>query len=179
MLSAAQIQHYGKRWGAVCKANDWRMQRGRLHPNGRASAGRSPLHGETFALAEQHARANSRAVTVEDLRRAAGARITGRFQSAKTLANAQFTRLLTLFKLLIDPDDLGAMLGWLDPERDRARYLESFIRAAAPEAYTRAICEDRFKTGDWRQLGPSDLTWLANTLRKRRAKLDQPIEQPF
>jgi ribosomal 50S subunit-associated protein YjgA (DUF615 family) len=178
MLTAPQVTLYGKRWGAVCHANDWRMERGRLLPAGSASAAVSPLHREVFALAEQHAQQNHRAITVEDLRKGCVAAITGRYQSTKDLNNAQFSRLLALFRLLIDPDDIDARMDWDNPQRDEERRINHFIEHAAPDAYTRHIAGDRFGTRLWEDLPLADRKQLANMLRARkgnRAGVRRPV----
>jgi len=174
-VTTAQIQLYGKRWGAVCRANGWRMDRGRLQHSGSGGAAASPLHGQVWALGEQHAAQNSRAITVEDMRKACVAQVTGRYQSAKDLTNAQFDRLLTTFRLLIEPDDIEAGLDRDDPARARERQLDRFIGDVAPEAYVRTIVRSMFHEADWQNLSVSDKQRLANILRARQAAWNKVV----
>jgi hypothetical protein len=109
-----------------------------------------PGFSAVFALAEQHALANSRAVTVEDLRRACTAHAAGRFCSTKDLTNAQFDSLLSLLKLLADETDIGASVRLDHPDiAIRERYVLA-IRKRAPEAKLVAIARN-LKTwaGQW------------------------------
>jgi hypothetical protein len=124
-------------------------------------------------LARQHAAQNSRAITPEDLRKACVCYITGRFQSAKDLTSAQFSRLLTLFRLLINPDDLDAVMDWDHPDRDEVKRVKYFIEHAAPDAYVRAIAAGRFGARLWEDLELWQLKQLANTLRARRGRWNQ------
>lgn len=191
MLSDAQVQLYGRQWGAVCRANDWRMARGRLVPE--AALELSQLHKEVAALARQHALQNSRSTNVEDLRRGCTARIAKTFCSTKDLDNSQFDRLLILFRLLMNPDDLQGVMDWeLYEKYDHAkkvglegvedpgvrRRLVGSIRAMSKdrEAYLYAIVRDKFDTCHWEELDLRQLRQLAMTMRQRVKKYKQPLE---
>ena len=149
MLNTAQIKKYGPAWGAVCAANAWRMARGRLVPEADASRERTGEHRDVWMLAEQHALQQHRSVTVDDLRRGCGAVVTRKFCSTYDLTNKQFTRLLDLFALLIDPDNLTARRYWDHPElREREQVLKT-IHYLAPEAYIRELARARFQNSAW------------------------------
>jgi hypothetical protein len=174
MLTEPQITLYGKRWGAVCRANVWSQARGRLVPAADASRERSPEHRAVWVLAEQHALQQHRSVMVEDLRKGCIALITERYQSSKDLKNGQFSRLLTLFALLIDPDDLKARLDWDNPDREEHRRAVVLIKSLAPEAYVDAVAQDKFNTTFWEDLTIPQLRQFAMTLKARRATWASP-----
>jgi hypothetical protein len=176
VLTAAQITLYGRRWGAVCAANAWRMARGRLAPEARL--GGSPAHEQVAALAERHARQMGRSVTVDDLRRACTAAAGGRFVSTYDLTNNQFTALLNLFALLMDPENLQAAIERDQPEIAQRRRYVAAIQRLAPEAYTLEVARDRFggrfTPPHWEDLPIPALHQLAMTLRHRSPSAPQP-----
>lgn len=183
MLSAAQIKKYGRRWGAVCQANDWRMSSGRLICAADANRARSEEHNQVWILADVHARRNMRAVTVEDLRRSLPAMVLQHLGkrpawiSTKDLSNTQFTLLLALIGdekdmsgLLVDPDCLASRLAWDHPEVSQRTAILASIAGAAPVEYVESIAQDRFHTTAWRDQSVStneDLRQLLMTLRNR------------
>lgn len=172
-MTPAQILLNGKMWGRVTQANDWHMINKRLCPA--ADLALSEWHRSVVALARKHALENNRALTVEDLRKGAVAVVAGKFASTKDLTNAQFSRLLTLYKLLCEPTDLDAILDWENPERERERGLQALIAKSAPDDYVRRIAADRFGTRLWENLEPRQLTQLWMTLKQRRvAQPKQP-----
>lgn len=93
-------------WARVRHANDWNMVNGRLSPEA-AKAEFSQWHGQVWAFAEVLARQNHRAITLDDLRHGAHWLALGTPKSSKALNNADFDRVLIVFKLLIDPNDIG------------------------------------------------------------------------
>src|SRR5262245_2296941 len=141
MLNKAQIQLAGRRWGAVCAANGWRMERGRLC--GRDSETRSDWHREVFALAAQHAGSEHREITPDNLRRACIAKVSGHFKSTYDLTNAQLDALLNLYTVLIEPTDLDAGQRLVNPDIGRRdRYLHVLRRCVKGRAYVDAICRN-------------------------------------
>jgi hypothetical protein len=183
------------------------MARGRLVPEALLRAEQLDtgavalgLHAQVVALGQQHARQNSRALTVEDLRKGCVARITNQFQSVKDLDNSQFDRLLLLFSLLIEAGNLKALSEWQNYERydqaraagltgcedpgKRKRYIAS-IKAMTygREAYLYAILKHRFHTVDWQDLPLGELRQLLFTIKtrtgQRTPKKRRVVEQPF
>lgn len=167
------------------------MNRGRLVPE--AALDLSPLHKEVVSLAQQHALQNSRSMNVEDLRKGCTARIARQFCSVKDFTNAQFDRLLMLFRLLINPDDLAAVMAWdqyekydqakaaggpLPEEPGLRRRLVASIKAMTKdrEAYLYAIVRDRFETCHWEELPLWQLRQLLTTIKERTKKWHKPIE---
>lgn len=177
-LTTAQVSLYGKLWGRVTAANGWYTTRGRLDPEATGPAA-SERHGEVWALAEEHARRASRSVAVEDLRRACTAAVAGRWISTKDLSNREFSRLLCLFRLLIDPLNLEALQEWGNPGVEERKRVVGLIRGLAPYAYIDAICSDRFKgyvKPFWEDLTLLQLRQLLITLRERAPVTKQENE---
>jgi hypothetical protein len=151
MLSPAQIELYGPAWGRVCEANQWRQARGRLVPEARGP-GFSRFHALVWARSDQHALAEHKGVGVENLRRGCNAVITGRFCSTWDLTNFQFTRLLNLFDLLIDPDNLAAVIRWEHPENDERAWKIALLRRLRHDAQIAHVSQDLFQTMNWEEL---------------------------
>ncbi len=177
MLTPPQITHYGRRWGAVCSSNHWKMARGRLAGEADPSRSRSEWHSETWAIAEDYASTRECAMSVDVMRRACTAIVAGRHCSTKDLTNAQFDRLLTLFDLLIDPDNLTAVMKWNDESEGLRRRCFWLIRKSAPEAYIRTVCADKFGTSHWEDLPVDSLKQLAMTLTNRNARRHEPVKE--
>ena len=177
MLTASQITYYGKLWGRACKANGWRMDRGRLQ--GRTSGNELVL--KIFLLAEQHALAHHRAVTIEDLRRACTAHAAGRFCSTKDLTNREFDSLISLLKLLADETDIGASVRLGDPDIGERERLVINIRKRAPEAKVLAIARNlntwagMWEPPHWENLPIPGLTLLLTILAGEQKKWNAPV----
>jgi hypothetical protein len=156
----------------------------------------SELHRQVAALAAQHALQCHRSTTVEDLRKGCTARIVRRFQSVKDFDNRQFDRLLVVFRLLVNPDDLQAVMEWTafeeydakkaagipagDDPGARKRLVKSIhLMLDGRYAYLHAILRDQHLPSDWESLDLWRLRQLANTIRARSKKWHKPIEEPM
>jgi hypothetical protein len=176
MLTPAQVTFYGQLWGRACKANGWRMDRGRLQ--GRTSG--SEILLKIFALGQQHALANSRAANVEDLRRACTAHAAGRFCSTKDLTNREFDSLISLLKLLADESDIGASMRLDNPAIGERERLVLSIRKRAPEAKTLAIARNLktwsadWEPPHWENLPVPGLRLLLGILAREQKKFGAP-----
>jgi hypothetical protein len=175
-MTDKQNSLYWRMWSRVVDANDWQMSKGRLAsplaPHGSAHAHR------VLILAGEIAQRQHRSVTADDLRHACHAAAVGREKSHKDLTNAEFSRVLTAFKLLIEPDDLDAQMNWDNPDRDARRSLVASINKIAPHAAIDAICKNAFQNYNspfWEDLGLDQLKWLIRTLKDRAARRLRPI----
>jgi hypothetical protein len=94
------------------------------------------------------------------------------------LTNRELDRVVTLFHLLADPDNLDAQMRWDHPEIGEEKRLIGGIAALANalgdgtpysgDRYVRGICADKFGTRLWESgLDLNQLRMLANTLRAR------------
>lgn len=182
MLTKAQDWKYWSTWGAVVRANEWRMAEGRLHP--RARLAESEIHQRVAAFARIIAgRAGQIAepqITVNDLRHGAHWLALGRDKSHSKFTNQDLDRVLPVFRLLVNPTDLQARMDFDSYQRGedpggRKRLLVG-IESKAPEAYIAAVALDKFGTKDWRSLNGQQLFRLNMTLDNRRARWNKPVK---
>lgn len=180
MLTDAQKLLHWRQWNAVCHAHDWRMEKARLAPAARASQDRTIYHRFVWREAERLAAQAHRAVTADDLRHACyrvattavpgwpkGARVA---ESLSDLDNRAFSRVLVLWALLIDDEDLSAQIKWDHPERSEAEALDKTIPKLAPDAYVREIAARIYGTRSWENLDVGEKRNLRRILCDRRAR---------
>ncbi|HSM84591.1 MAG TPA: hypothetical protein VLT16_00510 [Candidatus Limnocylindrales bacterium] len=195
MTEAQQKRFYFPAWNACARVNDWRMVQGRLVADLRRQRAEAQGWPETarevmlqvLDYAEQLAAQEHRAATAADLRHACNLVATqGRRSSSEDLDNKQTNRVVVLFKLLQEPEDLDAIMGWLHPEESDRKGLANFIRKQAPEATLVAIAKHAFGTIFWEDLEHGKLKWLLKQVKGRQqewhakvAKDEEGIEQPF
>lgn len=175
MTEAQQRRFYFPQWNTCAVANDWLMKRGRLSADLDAQrvayatwpdpAG--PLYAKVVTAAEQIARQEHRAVTADDLRHACNHVACGRISSGD-LTNTQTTRVVNLFRLLTDPDDLDAVMDWLHPQRQEKQSFIAFLRSRANEATLIAIAMNAFDTREIEKLEIDQLRFIARQVKNRR-----------
>jgi hypothetical protein len=176
MISDKQNTLYWRMWSRVVNANDWRMSKGRLISP--LAPHTSHLGRRVLALATDLARQLHRSVTADDLRHACHVAAVGHEKSHKDLTNTEFSRVLTAFKLLIEPDDLDAQMDWDNPDRDARRSLVAGINKIAPHAAIDAICKNAFNNYNspfWEDLELGQLRWLLRTLKDCASRRLRPI----
>lgn len=194
-MTARQLKcFYFPAWRACASANDWVMVRGRLLCDLAAlrkhvtekweEAGRDAML-MVLATAEQLGRQEHRAVTAEDLRHACNLAATaGRRNSSGDLNNHDVNRVVVLFRLLKEPEDLDAVMEWLHPAIADKRSLVSFIKKQAPEAALSAIASNAYGTIFWEDLEEQKLRWLLKQVKGRKKAFRAPVaaeavENPF
>ena len=170
-MTPSQNSKYWRRWGQVCRANNWRWIKGRLVEGARLDLG--DHHTAVWQIAQTIADQTCRAITADDLRHACHIHALGRDIGHSDLTNEQFSRLLLLWGderhlrgLLIYPDDLTAQIHWHNPDRAKKDSLVRNIRSAAREEYISAITQDLYGTIYWEDL---DNKALLGLLRKIKA----------
>jgi hypothetical protein len=174
MTAAQKFKFYFPAWTACVRANSWRKERGRLvgHNLQPATGNLQPELAKVFTFATQRALQAGRSLAVDDLRHGCHLVALGRDKSSADLTNAEVDKVVTLFHLLANPDDLDARLGWDAYARGEdpgaVRRLEWFIVKSAPEAYIRSVSADKFGTRQWEQLTLPQKKHLAMTLANRR-----------
>jgi hypothetical protein len=179
MTERQQKRFYFPAWNECVLANQWRMEKKRLIiPEDRLTAeGRQVVD---FAL--QRAAAEHRGPTLDDLRHAAHIVAFGRDKSSTSLTNAETDKIVTLFRLLTDPENLDAVIAWAAYLRGEdpgsVKRVEWFITNAAPDAYVRQIAADRFGTRQWENLNLGQKRSLAMTLSNRKAYDARPLPAP-
>lgn len=170
-MTRAQESLHWRSWNAVVKANAWRMRKGFLLEEAAASRERSEHHRKVWVFAEQLAGRGVRAVTSNDLRHATYVAAIGRDCSHSEFTNKEFNAVLALWKLLVDPDDLTAVMEHQNPGEAARRGLIASIQRNAPgEAYIVAISTRRWGTRNWKTLNDGALRQLAVTLSERARK---------
>jgi len=102
----------------------------------------------------------------EHLRHGAHLVAFGRDISSKSLTNKQLDKVLALFALLTDPNDISASIAWDDKStHNRDRVLASLTHF--PENYIRQISLDKFHRYDWTQLTTLQCVQLLMTVSQR------------
>lgn len=175
MTEAQQRRFYFPSWNDAVKANGWRMAKGRLVGQRVEKFGREEvthLYNQVWDAAEAIATAAHRAVKPDDLRHACHVVALGKDFSSRQLTTDQTNRVVRLFEVLADPDDLGAVLAWSDPSIDRRKSLVRWINSMAPEAYVCEVAQmfSAFEYPHWENLPVDNLLSLARLLKKRTAR---------
>jgi hypothetical protein len=175
-VTDAQISRHWRDWGAVAKANGWRMRKGRLvcleaeqivagflediHAGDGARGATRPTtfkseqHAKVWTFAEQLAARGHRAVTADDLRHACYLAAFGRRGVDGVERSDDQWRIQSIAGVVggpVDPDNLQAQVDWMHPEEAQRRGLvASILRNAPGEAYVIAIAKRKFGTAAWR-----------------------------
>jgi hypothetical protein len=188
MTLAQQRRFYFPHWNACAAANDWIMVRGRLladlaQQRGAEGALRWPepaleLYVKVIVTAEHLALQDHCAVTDDHLRHACNLVATG-IESSVNLDNKQTNRVVVLFRLLKDPDDLDAVMDWLNPANADRRSFVAFLKKKAPEGIIIAICKNAFGTIFWEDLEIAKLRWLAKQLKDRTDSFHRPTSTNY
>jgi hypothetical protein len=162
---------YFPAWGRAAEANEWRMERGRLvghlDEGWGASAELRGLYRSVWAAAQEIALQDHCAVTADHLRHACHRVALGRDKSAKDLDNGELDRVVALFRILADPDDLDAVLAYSHPENTARQRMEWWIKHRCLDSYVQALCRSEYGTADWEGLGFDRLKALHMTLKHR------------
>jgi hypothetical protein len=184
MTDAQKFGLYLPWWNRAAKRLSWKMAKGRLQAELDSQceefrgwpdpAGPAALQVVTFA--RQAALQDSRGVTADDLRRSCTVVATGRL-SSKHLNNSQVNRLVTLLKLLVEPDDLDAVGDWLNPENAELRGLVKFVSKQAPEGLLRSIFSNAYGTVNWEDGSRQQIVWLLKQVKGRQRMWRQPVEK--
>ncbi len=182
MTEAQQRRLYFPAWERCARANHWVMERGRLVADLAKQTkdflewpGREHpvwmVGPAVIGYAEMLAVVGHRRVTAEDLRHGCNLVATGgKKESSGAMDNRETSRVVSLFALLEEPDNVGAVLEWLHPENAERRGLVSWIRKQAPEATLVAIARNAFGTVFWEDLDGGKLKWLAGQVKGRRER---------
>jgi hypothetical protein len=184
-MTPNQRLFYFKLWQKVAQAHDWIMVQRRLLGRREEKFGReesSRLYNAIWDAAEILAQNNHRSVTADDLRHAchlvaifpqkAASKQKLAPISSKDISNKQLDRVIALFRVLINPNDIAASIAWSDPSVGEKQRLIYVIKNAAPLAYIDSICRDKFgllyTSPFYEDLELNELRQLAMTLRNRQ-----------
>ncbi len=188
MTPAQHSRFYFPAWNRAASALGWKMLAGRLQAQEltvwTANKTAEALYHQIWQNARLLASKQHRAATAEDLRHACHIVALGKNLSSKDLSNKQCDRVVILFRILANPDDIDTILDYIHPENaDRRRYVYS-IQQLASFKYIDAIASDKFSavytTPFWEDLPINALRQLHMTLLSR-VKTSHPDENnnPF
>ena len=186
MTEAQSKRFYFPAWHKASLAQNWRMERGRLLASRQASWGFKEVDAAYHAVwdaAEGLARQQHRAVTAEDLRHGCHVAALGVDKSSTEFSNKELDRVVTLFKLLANAEDVDAMMDWLHPENAERKRLSWAVKQY-PFAYVDKICRGKFggfyQSPFFEDLPIAALRQLAMTLRGRARARREPVQShPF
>jgi hypothetical protein len=169
-MTPSQKSYYFRTWSEVQRAMQWNSPEGReAESDCWGSPALHPVYAAIKGCADLLAGAAGQCrPTANHLRHACHVAAVGYDLSSRSMTNAQLDRVLALFHLLIDPDNLKAILAWSDEESGERRRQIYSIRKSAPPRYFEKIARDRFGETDLEKLSLMQLRQLALTLRLRR-----------
>lgn len=168
---------YFPRWNRCARAHGWTMAEGRLQGARLDNFGGPEVNGlyqRVWSAALELSRQHCSAPTADDLRHGCTVVALGRHKSSKSFTQKELDRVTDLFALLTNPDDVGAMMRWNDPDIGSRKRLVWAIGHAAPAGYVTAIAADKFGTKVWEHLDNEQLRQLLMTLKERQRRWNQP-----
>jgi hypothetical protein len=101
----------------------------------------------------------------------------GHTRSAKELPNREVERVVWLFRLLADPEDLDAVVGYFNPENDARKHYLWFLEKRCVGSYVALIAGREFGTANLHELSNEQLHDLVRTL-KNRPNGQRPVPAP-
>lgn len=180
MTPAQRARFYFPAWAAAAQAHGWQSASTLAAAQRQecwASSELNKVYQAVWANAQVRAFNQARGLTPDDFRHACHAVALGRHKSANALTNDECERVVALFNLLANPDDLRAIMGWSSPNEARRKRMLWWIRHNCVESYVVAICREKFGVDEFRSLSFPQLSQLHMTLRNRRNA--RKAEQPF
>lgn len=166
-MTDKQAKHfYWPTWNRCCRANGWTSKQ-TLRDGRSENQGLSEWHAKVWSTAEVLAAKEHVGVSLDHLRKACHVLALGAPVSSKKLSSTAVNRVVSLFKVLTDPENLSAVMEWMNPENTQRRVLISKIKAHCHEAYIRHISGDVFGTSNWEGLNAVQLLGLARKLGAR------------
>lgn len=167
---------YLKHWTLCARANGWNNQKA-IWGESRAAVG--PLDAELLgmvrAAALSLAQREHRGERPNDFRHACTIVAVGKNKSSLELTNDECQRIVDLFRVLTEPDNLTYVAHWEDPELAKKENLIAAAQRKAPGAYIERIMVDKFHTRDIESLTVKQLKSLCFTLNERRDQWATPV----
>jgi len=164
---------YFPEWNGCCRANQWRTEHGRLvQPREPVNVMHRELLAKVYAVRDQLAL--KVAAPLDALRHACHIVALTKNKSSKELTNDEVTRVVDLFRVLAEPDNLKYVAHWTDPELSKKKNLMVMAKAKAPWAYIVSIMTDKFHTEHLDELSVGQLQKLCFTLNQRKKQWNRP-----
>jgi hypothetical protein len=91
----------------------------------------------------------------------------GEDKSSNQLNNQEVDRIVALFRMLANPDDLAATLAWSNPQEEKRKRMLWWIENNCTESYVIQVSREKFQTANWQALTFDQLTQLHMTLKNR------------
>lgn len=188
MTEKQQKKFYFPAWRRCAEVNDWVMAGSRLQADLVAQRRQfegwpEPARSAALKLldyAEALAQQEHRGVTATDLRHGCNLVVTqGREHHSEPLTNQETNRVVVLFQLLQDPDNLDAVMEWENPDLADKRSLVSYIRKCAPEGTLVAIWRNAYGNIFWEDGDLQQLRWLLKQVKGRRERFHREAVCPF
>ena len=176
-MTSPQRTSYFRRWSAACRAQGWKMVKGRLAAEPLPPAGSEAALVLQWAVQlglDQH-----RAPVMDDLRYAIHLVACGKAISSQKLNNRQIDRVFALLDLLSEPDNLNFVMNWMNPEGRTEAWLREFITAQFHDDYIATLCERMHRGQPLEHLPKPELLSLLRTLKDRPNAAKHAVEQPF
>lgn len=182
MTTAQQRRLYFPAWNAAAKNHGWLTKNPPPRVEFFGNRDINDLYQRIWTIALERAAAAASTPTGDSFRHACHLVAFGKDKSSSQLTNRELDRILALFKLLADPDDLAATLAWNNADESARKRLLWYLRNECVESYVVEICRQKFGTDDWEALDYADLRQLHMTLKNRpraqRVALHGPAAQP-
>lgn len=179
-MTEAQRDHfYFPAFSRCCRANNWRMAKGRLVCDPQSNP-LLPELAQVWTYARQIAEADHRGIVVRDLRYACHIVALRTPKDSEKLTNQEVNRVVDLFNLLSDPDSLTFQSRWNDPSIAKRQSLVETIKKMVPYAYATHIANDLAQRSaaseyDWeREMPLGMLENLYNIAKKRNPRRSEP-----
>jgi hypothetical protein len=167
MTDPQRIRFYFPAWHQVCAAHGWHMERGRFSGARLEAWGAQALtevYHAVWEAAGELAVQNHRGVVAENLRHACHVVALGEDKSSRDLVNWEVERVVHLFRLLADPDDLEAAMQYFQPQNALRKRTLWTLEHRFHEAQVIHLALDIFGTSDWRTLSTDALMGLRRAL---------------
>lgn len=177
-MTSPQRTSYFRRWNAACRTQGWRMEKGRLQ----GTAIKSPVSDERQLVldwAEQLARDDHSAPTLDHVRYAVHLVACGKALSSAKLNNRQIDRVFALLDYLAEPDNLSFVMNWMNPEGKNEAWLRQFITDHFHDDYVATLCDRMHQGRRLDQLPKAELMSLLRTLKDRPNAAKGNENKPF
>lgn len=174
MTRAEKKRFFFPAWNRAAESHGWVLRGGRLAGKRLEVFGpghRSEINVEyqkVWNAAEQFSATAHRAVQPSDLRHGCYVAALRRDKKTDDLFHKEVTRVVNLFKVLADPDDLDAVLDYFHPVNQERKELVWWLENKATAGWPADLAEDIYGTRDWPSLETWQLRALRGTIRDRK-----------
>jgi len=167
---------YMPRFAKCAKANDWRMQNRRLVAIREENEKRSDFHAIIWQAAQLIADDARRAIIPEDFRYAVNAHVNrGKTSSKAIKENWRVNWAVACFDLLKNPDDVKAMIAYLNPQLSERAGTIAYMLELADESAWEGLSLNAFQTRDWKNRTDQQLDWMIKAKKNPELLKKKPV----